>query len=512
MKYLKILLALLIFTQIGCSEDTIPVQVIGTITGTVLDAVSGDPLSEVKITTNPSSSTVFTDELGAFILADILADDYSVQAELDGYISGFEAVTVTDSAISSVAFDLETSSANNKPPSTPELLFPEDEATDITLEVEFRWSSTDPNANDEVLYSLELRNGVTNEIELFEEITDSLYVVSNLQLATTYFWQVTADDEVNDPVTSFLSQFTTLSFPDNPFLFVKEIEGNNVIFSGSDDPADDPDNEDNPNDGSDFNVQQLTNESVNSFRPKKNLDVDKIAYLRNVGVETHLFLMNLDGTNQVQLTSNIPVTGFRLDEINYAWSSDGSKILYPYFDKIYEINLDGGGNNIIYQTTDGSFVSEIASPEFNSDILVIKTNNLDGYDVRIFTYDLTSNSEVEVILENTAGAAGSIDIMANADKVLYTRDLSGSENTDYRRFESRMFIYDISSQVNNPLLADTPAGENELEARFSPTDGAVVYTRVGNNQNATPAIYGIALSDNNQEDLLFTDSSMPDWE
>ena len=47
---------------------------------------------------------------------------------------------------------------------------------------------------------------------------------------------------------------------------------------------------------------------------------------------------------------------------------------------------------------------------------------------------------------------------------------------------------------------------------ISPVDGAFVYTRVGDNQNATLALCGIELSDNNQENLLFADSSMPDWE
>ena len=511
MKNIKILLALLIFALVACSEDTIPVQDKGTITGIVLDDVSGDPLSDVKITTNPSSSTVFTDDAGEFILADVLADDYSVQAELDGFISGFEAVTVTDNNISSVAFDLEISSANNRAPTTPELLFPEDEATDISLEVEFRWFSTDTNDNDEVQYALELRNGATNEIEMFENITDSIYVVSNLQLATTYFWQVTADDAVNDPVSSLLSQFTTLSIPDNPFLFVKEINGNNAIFSGSDDPADDPNDPDDPVDGSDFNTQQLTLEDTNSFRPKKNLDVNKIAFLRTVGAETHIFLMNLDGTNQAQLTSSKPVNGFRLDEISFTWSADGSKIYYPSFDKIYQINLDGGGNTSIYQTTDGSFVSEIATPAFDEDLIVIKTNNLSGYDVRIFTYNLDTNTEGVVILENENGGAEGIDITANADTVLYSRDLSGSQNAVYRRFRSRMFLFDLNTLATASINADTPVGQNELDASFSPTEGAVVYTRSQNTLVALPAIYKFELNGNNQEDLLFSKSGMADW-
>lgn len=508
----KIILLTLIIVAVSCSEDTIDVEVKGSVSGTVTEEVSGDPLEGVKITTNPASTTVFTDEEGFFFLENILVGDYSVQAELDAYVTSFEGVTVTEDAISNVSFDLSISDANNTAPSAPLLVFPEDEAQDVPLEVSFIWSSTDPNANDDVTYTLELRNTSTNEIELFEEVTDTTYTVSTLNLSTKYFWQVTADDNVNEPVASSLSEFTTFSIPDNPFLFVKEVNGNNVIFSGSDDPLDDPDNKEDPVDGSDFNVLQITNDAFNSFRPRKNNDVNKIAFLRTEGPDTHLFLMDLDGTNVQKLTSNKPVTGFRLDEIDFTWSADGSKIYYPNFNKIYQINLNGGGNTEVFETIDGSFVSEISAPAFDTDVLLIKTNNTQGYQSRIFTINLSTGLEEVVILEAEDGASGGIDFSANGDMVLYSRDLSGSQNANYRIFESRMFIYNINTMTTTQIDTDTAAGMNELDAQFSPTEGFIVYTLVGNNLNAIPSIYGFQINQNNQEDLLFTSANMADWE
>jgi hypothetical protein len=56
---------------------------------------------------------------------------------------------------------------------------------------------------------------------------------------------------------------------------------------------------------------------------------------------------------------------------------------------------------------------------------------LPGYNVRIFTYRISTGVEEKAILENEMGAAGSIDIIANSNLVLYNRDLSGSENDNY---------------------------------------------------------------------------------
>ncbi len=50
------------------------------------------PLENVKISTNPTSSIVFTDSDGNFEIQDVLVDDYSVQAEKDGYLTQFEGI------------------------------------------------------------------------------------------------------------------------------------------------------------------------------------------------------------------------------------------------------------------------------------------------------------------------------------------------------------------------------------------------------------------------------------
>ena len=507
MKNYKLLIwvTVVLLTIYSCSEDTIAPLGTGMISGTVIDNETGDSLSGVKITTNPSSSTAFSDANGAFTISNVNVDDYSVQAEITGYVTGFESVTVTQDATSNVAFELNRSNSNNQSPTIPNLIFPEDNATDVLLEVEFIWNSSDPE-NDELTYTLDLRNGTTNEMQLFETGQDTTQVVSNLQLATNYFWQVTVMDEFNDPVSSVIGEFTTLTAPDNPFLLVKKINGNNVIFSG------DEDNVIGTGGTIDVNLLQLTDENTNSFKPRRNNIVNKVAFLRTVGGETHIFTMNLDGTDVHQVTTTLPIAGFKSDQLNFAWTNNGRQIIYPHFDTLYIVDADAGGTGVPYITPDGSFISEVDVSDFDNDLLLIKTNDLNGYNVRIFTFRISTYSEETIIQEGEMGAAGSINLSANGNQVLFTKDKSGSENSIYRIFESRIFTFDIPSMTLREVETEVTLGENDLEVRFSPTEGGAIFTRRGNNLNSVPEIYSIDFGQTNDDNQLFSQASMPDWE
>ena len=69
----------------GCSEDLLDGSEQGTLKGSVRLELTNEPLANVKITTNPSTQTVYTDEEGNFeILNSIPVGDYSVKAELNG--------------------------------------------------------------------------------------------------------------------------------------------------------------------------------------------------------------------------------------------------------------------------------------------------------------------------------------------------------------------------------------------------------------------------------------------
>lgn len=487
---------------IGCSEDTIDFEETGTLTGTVISALSQEPIANTEVSTNPSSSTVFTNENGDFIINDILVDSYAVQAEATGFVVGFESVTITADNISNVAFQLEVGSQDNIPPSSPQLLAPDDGADNIDIQVQLAWSSFDPEG-EELNYTIELRNGSTSEIESFEVVADTTLTVSSLDLSTTYFWQVAVEDDVNEPVVSTIRQFTTLEFPLNPILFTRDINDNSVIFSGD------------QTDGSvDVNILQLTDTSFNSFNPHKNLDINKIAFLRTVAGETQLFSMDFAGEDIQQLTTTIPVSGFRNDALDFTWHNNGAQLLYPNFDRLISVNNDGSGTDIVYTTPDNALISEVASLNVDTDLVVIKTNNLVGFNVRIVLVRLSTGLEEAVILEGEIGAGGGIDITSSGNDILYFRDLAGDENNEqFRIFQARPFIYNVPTDTTIALETGANLGENVLDTSFLPTEAGIIFTRVANDVGAIPDVYVRSFdSDIMNDRLLFTAASMPDLE
>lgn len=492
----------IVAASISCTEDGFNENGVGVISGTVVQEGDNTPLSNVKITSVPASNTVFTDENGNFLIENVGAGDYSVQADKEEYITAVQAANVSNENVTNVVFELVKSTANNRPPVAPNLVFPADGATELGFTVEFIWESSDPD-DDDISYILELRNGNTNDVETYDVAQDTTFTVNNLLLATNYFWQVTASDDINDPVVSAVSEFTTITELSNEFLFVKKENGNNVIYSGGESGSE-----------VDFNLIALTDGNLNSFRPRRNYEVDKIAFLRTVGGNTHLFTMSFDGTNVDQVTTTVPVAGFRDNEIDFTWAKNGDVLYYPNFDKLYRIDPDGGGSTLLYQTTDGSLISDVDVPSFDDDLVVLKTNNVSGYGVRIFTLRLDAGTEETVVLESVNGAVGGVSIDANANRILYTWDRSGSQNPSYQIFESRMFIFDLTTMIPTEIETDVVIGENDLDPRFWPSEGGVVFTRKRASINNSPPKIFKADIDNSSSGTteLFTFASMPDWE
>src|SRR5690606_27789444 len=112
-----LLLALLF---LGCSEDTIDNLGLGTITGTVVSQGSNEPIENVRISTTPTSSTVFTDENGYFEIKNIPENEYSIQAKKEGLLTRFEGATVIANSEVNVIFEMSTEDENNLQPSTPQ--------------------------------------------------------------------------------------------------------------------------------------------------------------------------------------------------------------------------------------------------------------------------------------------------------------------------------------------------------------------------------------------------------
>lgn len=486
----KILLCFVFIT--ACSEEQLDDTGKGIVKGRVVDSGSFEPIANARVSTSPASSTYFTDEEGYFVFEEILVGEYSFKAEKEGYITKFEPVEVTKGNTTQAVFELDISTANNKSPGIPELTSPLDKATNQQLSLNLTWIATDKES-DPLVYTVTLRNGTTDEVVTIGDINETSFQIKDLKYSTKYFWQVSASDGINAPVNSLIYSFTTIPFPNPRFLYVKKINNNNVIFT-----ADESGNE-----------LQLSSANVNSYRPRKNLQANKVAYISSDGSQNQIYTMNIDGSGIQKVTNLIPIAGFNMEHVNYCWSTNGSQLIYPNFDKLYRINADGSGLVSLFQTPNGKFISEcVWSKDGNS--IVLKVNNSVGYDAEI--YVISSTGEVLYsVLSGISGAISGLDMTVDNSKIVYARDISGFQNLEYRRLDSRIYLFDTTTKVNSELATNKPSGFNDLDVRFSPNQAEVIYVNTSNDGISTKNIQKASLSNNNSRSTLFSGASMPDW-
>jgi len=479
---------------LGCSEDKVDFEEYGTIKGKVVASENFEPIANAKVSISPSNNSTFTDDSGEYEFLDISEGDYSLKAEKESFIIGYEPANVTIGQTINIIIELEKSDALNKPPSVPVLLYPEDNSSNESINVILSWEESDDIDNDEIRYKIILKNDLNDSIQIFEDITETNYNLIDLEYGVKYFWQIEVSDNINSPVLSSVFTFETNQFPNNRYLFVRVINGNNVIFSTNelgDEIA-------------------LTSESENSWRPRKNTTANRIAFLRTYNSETHIFTMNYNGTDVKKVTSTVQPTAFKQSEIDFSWSSNGNKFIYANFDKLYIINKDGSGNLLLHQTDDGSLITE-CDWSYDSSFIALKTNNNSGYNVKIYTIDFSGNV-LNTILENVLGAAGGINISINNQKILYTYDVSSFEDNSYRQLDKHIFIYDMNTNTSTDYSIFKISGTNDLDPRFSPDEAKIIFVNTSNDGISERKIFTLNINDTEIREQLFGNAMMPDWE
>ncbi|QIG88999.1 hypothetical protein G6R40_04645 [Chryseobacterium sp. POL2] len=494
-KYIKFLFLFLILILTGCSEDLVEKTYKANIKGVAVKYKTNEPLQNVKITTAPTTETIFTAADGSFIIKDVPIGDYSVKAELEGYIMEIKGANLKDDGQTvSVVFEMKDDNTLNSPPSVPELVTPADNAENQALSLKLSWNCTDPD-EDSITYRVILKNNKNNDIKTYKNLTEKSLTLDSLVFGTSYFWQVVASDGINEEVFSKTNKFTTIKIPENRYHFVRKI-GDNLGILSSDEL------------GKNF---QLTKDNTSAIRPRKSNAAGVIAFIKVVEGNPHIFTVKPDGSELFKVTS-IPISGFNINEVDFSWSANGKEILYPSFDKIYRVNKDGSGTQLVYQTTDGSFISECAWSADGTKI-ALKTNNINGYNVKIYVIDMLGNV-LKTILENVTGAAGGLDFSVEGTKILYTRDISGFENSDYRQLNTHIFIYDLTDDTVLDVSTKTkiPAGYIDIDPRFSPNEAEVIFTQTSNDGISQKDVYRLSITDEDSRKLLFSNAWMPDWE
>lgn len=489
----KIISTIFLVVLVSCSEEKIGESEYGTVTGKVVSSETFEPMENVKILSSPTTSTVFTDADGKFTVSNVKVGEYSFQAQKEGYVAKFEATTVTANNTSEIVFELNKSTANNKPPTVPVLTAPLDNSTNQPVNLELAWTVTDPD-NDAMTYTVNLRNDKNNDVIVFNDIKDKKLALTDLIYGTKYYWQVTVNDGINTPVLSTISAFSTVAFPVTRHLFVKTINGNNVIFA-----ADDT--------GKQY---QLTSSEKNYWRPRRNNQAQKIAFIGTSGSQNDIYTMNFDGTGIKKVTSSVPIAGFNADFLGYSWNASGSEFIYPNFDKLYRIKSDGSGLTKIFQTPNGKFISECDWSADGSKI-ALKVNDINGYNVEIYVIN-PSGVIATPVLAGEPGAVSGLNFSVSGLKLVYTKDVSGFENSNYRQLDSKIFEYSFLLGNSYQLATEKTAGTNDLDVRYSPNEAELIFMNTSNDGISVKNIVKCGIGVANSRTTLFTGTAMPDWE
>lgn len=288
--------------------------------------------------------------------------------------------------------------------------------------------------------------------------------------------------------------FTTIDFPQTRFCYVKKIGQNNVIFT------------------SDANGTeiQLTDETTNSWRPRKNNQANKIAFIRSLGSQNHIYTMSPDGTNVFKVTNSIPITGFNQDYINFSWNTSGSQILYANFDKLYKINADGSGLTLVFQEPNGKLISE-CDWSFDGTKIAIKVNDYNGYNAEVYIINM-SGTIITQVLNSVQGAVGGLNFSVSGQKLIFTQDVSGFENANYRQLDTRIFEYSYVTNTITEIDTEKPPGTVDLDVRYSPNEAELIFVNTSNDFLSTRYIQKYQIGTLSSRITLFTNTTMPDWE
>lgn len=492
-KFIYSIVILLVFYS--CQEDYLQESTTGTLIGKVVASDTNIPLANVKIETSPVSTTVFTDENGDFTIDQINVAEYSVKAELKGYTTLFKPAVIYQDRKTNIVFELKTAKGSIKPPSKPVLISPSSNEVLKGIVTTFKWSVENPSES-ELTYTLKLYNDKDSNVEIYDKLTQNSFTHENLKLGVKYFWQIIVDDSHNTPVQSEVSSFQVYSAPkNNRYFYTKNIDGNFAIFSS---------------DESNTTEFQLTSEKVNSFRPKKNPTANKVAYLQTSGSYTDLYTMDTDGTNKQKITSNVKPGGFNLNELSFSWPANSNKIYFPSFNKLYSISSNGQDLTLVYQTPDNSFISEVdVNIEYNT--IALKTNNANGYDIAIYCIDLKGKFLFNV-LTNVKGASSGLHLSNDATKILYSLDDQGSQNMEYRRIDSNIYLFDKATNKHTKISSDKEKGTNDLDPRFSPNEASVIFTNTSNDNRSAKNIYTKETNTATKTRVLkYFNAFMPEW-
>ena len=158
----------------------------------------------------------------------------------DGYGHPFTSITQDNTFIiasvfaSSGGYVDETAGyrvGSNRPPNTPSAPNPTNGATNVKLNPTLTWQCEDPDWFDDLYFDVYFeKDDTTPDVLVSDDQTSTSYIPGNLDMESTYYWQIVAHDEYGLTVTGPIWHFTTRgnSPPGTPFNPDPENGENNI--------------------------------------------------------------------------------------------------------------------------------------------------------------------------------------------------------------------------------------------------------------------------------------------
>lgn len=481
---------------LSCKEEIVDPTYYGGISGVVEDSETGEPLSNVSITTSPSTTSITTAEDGQFTLSDLETGEYSIIAEKDNYTKKSTVITVEKNKIVSASIQLKekSSSEENQLPLKPVLVSPNDNSTDQNISLALSWYSTDEN-EDTLHYDVYIISpGISEKYLVLENSIDTSVVLEDLDYSATYYWQVVVTDDIGDDVNGDIWSFTTKEFPENPVIYTSNTNGNYEIYSATIDTVNQE-------------IVQLTKTNSNEFWPRFNPTRDLIAFVSDKEIDKHIYTMSIDGKDIYQVTQ-LPVAGLHNNGIGFCWSPDGNNLFYSNYNKIYRISKDGNNLTKIADAPQDRNFREIDITS-SGDKLTVLTIGQNFYDSEIYILN-TDGTNMKMVVDNLEGAVQNPNFTIDGKSLIYTHDISGHSSLTNRMLDNRIFTVTLDSLEVKDISINKSNGTNDLNPKISSNGAKIIFENVSNDNSNGGEIMIMNLDGSNRRKLNIN-GGMPDW-
>ena len=97
----------------------------------------------------------------------------------------------------------------NNPPHTPTVVFPTNDTTEVSINLDLQWNGGDPDADDVVNYDIYLEANNSNPKLIASNVNVNTYRPNTLQYSTKYYWKIVSKDRQGEQTTGSIWSFRT---------------------------------------------------------------------------------------------------------------------------------------------------------------------------------------------------------------------------------------------------------------------------------------------------------------